>query len=204
MLTRLAKLDLRKQIYVLYFLRDFIKDPVGVGAISGSSEALARAMVDSLQIAPGDPVIELGPGTGAFTEQIRMKTNVYLGIERSPRFTRILYKRFPDLRFVNGLAEDGFEHYSLMGLPPPKAIVSGLPLAIWSPELQDSVIAALDSLMTPGCTFRTFQYAHSFAFPLAIRFRREMNARFGPFQRSRIVLRNLPPAFILTWSRDQD
>ena len=201
MLTRLARFDLSKQIVVFYFLRDFIKDPVAIGAISESSAALARAMVDNLPIAPGDPVVELGPGTGVFTRQIREKTHAYLGIERNCRFTQLLYKRFPDLTFVNGLAEDGFEHYSGMGLPPPKAIVCGLPLAIWSHELQDSIIDELDSLMTPGCIFRTFQYAHSFGFPLAIRFRRKMNALLGPCQRSRIVLRNLPPAFILTWSR---
>jgi len=183
-------------------LKDFIKDPVGIGAISESSAALAREMIDDLPITPGDPVVELGPGTGVFTRQIHEKTGTYHGIERNPRFTRLLDQRFPDLTFVNGLAEDGFELYSGMGLPPPKVIVCGLPLAIWARDLQDCVIDEIDNLMTSGCIFRTFQYAHSFGFPLAIRFRRKMNALLGPCQRSRIVLRNLPPAFILTWFRE--
>jgi phospholipid N-methyltransferase len=183
------------------FLRDFLKDPVSIGAISQSSNTLARAMISNLVIEPGDCVVELGPGTGVFTRQIREKTNAYLGIERNPRFTQLLDRRFPELNFVNGRAEDGLYHYEEIGLPPPKVIVCGLPLAIWSAELQDPIINVVDSLMTPGCIFRTFQYAHSFAFPLAIRFRSKMNVLCGRCRRSPLVLRNLPPAFILTWSR---
>ncbi len=185
----------------LIFLKDFIKDPKGIGAISESSSVLAKAMIGNLGIRPGDSVVELGPGTGVFTEHIREKTDVYLGIERNPRFARILDSRFPDLNFVNGLAEDGYQHYRRIGLPPPRVIVCGLPLAIWSSQLQDPILHSLDRLMTTGSTFRTFQYAHSFAFPQAVRFRQKMNALFEPCQEVRLVMRNLPPAFILTWCR---
>ncbi|NIR52804.1 hypothetical protein GWO43_29695 [candidate division KSB1 bacterium] len=202
MITRLERTNFEKQIRFFIFLKDFIKDPVRIGAISESSAVLANAMINNLMIDSGDSVVELGPGTGVFTRQIRKKTNVYLGIERNPRFTQILKRRFPSLNFVNGLAEDGFEHHKETGLPPPKAIVCGLPLAIWPNDLQDPIISVLDDLMKPGCIFRTFQYAHSFILPPAIRFRRKMNELFGPCHRSRVILRNLPPAFILTWCRE--
>jgi len=202
MISRLVKYDLSKQSNFFVFLKDFIRDPIRIGAISESSNTMARAMVDNLIINPGDPVMELGPGTGAFTQQIYKKTNVYLGIERNQRFIQILDRRFPDLHFVNGLAEDGYHHYQEKGLPPPKVIICGLPLSIWSDELQDAVIDVLKNLMKVDCIFRTFQYAHSFAFPSAIRFRRRMDALYGPHHRSQLVLRNVPPAFILTWYQE--
>lgn len=203
MISRLSRINLDRHLAFFLFLRDFLKDPVAIGAISESSKAMARAMMEDLKINFGDPVMEFGPGTGVFTKKIREKTNIYLGIERNLRFTQLLDRRFPDMKFVNGLAEDGFSHYKATGLPPPKVIICGLPLAIWVDELQDAIIENLENLMTPGCVFRTFQYAHSFAFPLAIRFRHKMNLLCGQYERSPIVLRNLPPAFILTWQRVQ-
>ena len=201
MISRLTRSNAKKQIAFLLFLRDFIKDPIRIGAISESSIVLAKAMVNNLGIEPEDSVVEFGPGTGAFTKQIHKRTNRYLGIERHSGFTEILNRRFPDLNFVNGLAEDGFHHYQRTELPLPKVIICGLPLAIWPDELQDPIIETLDKLMTTGCTFRIYQYAHSFLFPPAIRFRQKMDDLLGPYHRSRVVLRNLPPAFILTWSR---
>lgn len=201
MISRLLKTSLEKKTASFVFLKDFIKDPLKIGAIWESSDAMARAMIDDLAIGPEDAVMELGPGTGVFTRQIREKTKIYVGIEQSPEFTRILDRRFPDLNFINGLAEDGFDHYQELGFPPPKVIISGLPLAIWPNEQQDAIVKVLDNLMEPGCIFRTFLYVHSYVFSPAIRFRRKMNALCGPYYRSPIVLRNLPPAFILTWQR---
>ena len=201
MISRLLKTTIEKKETSFIFLKDFIKAPQKIGAIWQSSGAMARAIIADLMIGPEDAVVELGPGTGVFTRQIREKTRIYLGIEQNLTFTRILNRRFPDLNFINGLAEDGFHHYQELGFPSPRVIISGLPLAIWPGEQQDAVIEALDSLMEPGCIFRTFQYAHSYVFPPAIRFRRRMNALFGTHQRSPLVLRNLPPAFILTWRR---
>jgi len=197
----MMNINLQKSLPFFIFLRAFMKDPIRVGAISPSSNVLARAMINNIAIDPEDSVVELGPGTGAFTQQICEKTKVYLGIERNPRFTQILNRRFPDLNFVNGLAENGYHHHKEIGLPPPKLVVCSLPVTMWSNELQDPIIDVLDNLMNPGCILRSFQYVHSFVTPPAIRFRREMNMLLGPCQRSCVVLRNLPPAFILTWRR---
>jgi hypothetical protein len=56
-------------------------------------------------------------------------------------------------------------------------------------------------MMKPGTVFRTFQYLHSWPLPAAIRFRNKMNRRFGPCRISRPIMRNLPPALVLSWSR---
>ncbi len=41
-----------------------------MGAVASSSEKLAMAMVKGLKLNPDELIIELGPGTGAFTQQI--------------------------------------------------------------------------------------------------------------------------------------
>ncbi len=203
MISRLQNINLKERISFPVFFRDFISAPVKIGAITQSSNVLAKAMIDNLALNPRATVIELGPGTGVLTEQIYEKTNNYLGIEQSPRFTQFLNRRFPELDFVNGLAEDGVYHYKNNGMSPPDVIICSLPLAGWSTETQDLILNTLDSLMQPGGIFRMFQYAHSYFFPGAIQFRRNMSALFGPHRRSSVVLWNLPPAFVLTWQRDQ-
>ncbi|MEX0742069.1 MAG: hypothetical protein WD079_04670, partial [Phycisphaeraceae bacterium] len=55
--------------------------------------------------------------------------------------------------------------------------------------------------LLPGTEFRTFQYVHAWMLPAAVQFRRRMTRRFGPPRVSRPVLRNLPPAVVLTWGR---
>ena len=186
---------------IFLFMKDFVIDPIKIGAIFPSSTRLAKAMLNNLRIEEGDAVVELGPGTGAFTSMISKKTSVYLGIEQNFRFSKLLHQRFPELLFIHGLAEECHLHYPKVGFPLPKVIICGLPVSLWSEKMQESLLEVLEELMDQNCIFRMFQYAHSFIIPSAFRFRKKMKARFGPYTRSPVVLGNLPPAFILTWKR---
>jgi phospholipid N-methyltransferase len=56
-------------------------------------------------------------------------------------------------------------------------------------------------LLKPGGTFTAFQYVHAYALPPAIAFRQDLSARFGGAPSRRLVLRNIPPAFVLRWTR---
>ncbi|MBK9153261.1 MAG: hypothetical protein IPM25_03415 [Chloracidobacterium sp.] len=52
-----------------------------------------------------------------------------------------------------------------------------------------------------NCTFRTFQYAHGYYFPSAIKLREFMRKRFGKSQKKPLIVKsNVPPAYTLTWS----
>ncbi|MDX1433648.1 MAG: rRNA adenine N-6-methyltransferase family protein [Gammaproteobacteria bacterium] len=188
----------------MHFLKAFLNDPGAIGAISPSSQVLALAMVDDLDLQPGCGVLELGPGTGAFTAEIRSRLTSpddYVGVERDPGFARVLRERFPDLRIVNGLAEDIGDYYERNALSPPKAILCGLPLSIQRRDSLDSIVAVADELMSAGSEFRTFFYLPALPLPPAIYFRRRMNAVFGEHRPGRVVMRNLPPATVLAWRR---
>jgi phospholipid N-methyltransferase len=188
----------------LTFIRAFLRSPARTGAVWPSSASLARAMVAGLSLAGDETVVEFGPGTGPFTRElarIAPSGACYLGIERNTEFVRVLRQKFPGLSFVEGSAEDACRYVAQAGRPRVKAVVCGLPFASLPPSVQDRIVATLDALVGNGAEFRTFQYVHAYGLPTAIRFRRRMSAVFGPCRRQALVFRNLPPAFVLRWSR---
>ena len=186
------------------FLGGLLRNPKHIGAIAPSSEKLAMAMVKDLKLHQGELLIELGPGTGAFTKQISKiipEGASYLGIERDPKFVRLLQKKYPDLTFVNGNAENLYDLRNGFSSMKTRVIISGLPFSIQVGEVRDNIIDGIDKLMTDGSIFRTMQYLHAYPIPSAKKFRRKMDEIFGDFHRSKVIIPNLPPAFVLTWKR---
>ena len=186
----------------LRFLGAAVRNPAAVGAIAPSSAVLAEAMLADLNICDGHAVLELGPGTGPITRAIsrRLKDpSHYLGIDRDQQFVTLLSQKFPALRFVQGSAERSLDHLREAGLERVAAVISGIPFASLPPVVQDGIINCLEQLIAQGAVFRTFQYVHAWPLPTAVRFRRRMAERFGPACVTGPVLRNLPPAFVLSW-----
>ncbi|MDH3585105.1 MAG: methyltransferase domain-containing protein, partial [Phycisphaerae bacterium] len=184
------------------FLMTAIRKPISVGAVAPSSRRLGRAMIRDIDLSNGQAILELGPGTGPFTRVIRdhlTDPSRYLGIERDPGFVRHLQRRFSDLRFCRGSAEDALAHLEQAGIDNVGAIICGLPFATLPTKVQDGVIDALRQLMKPGVVFRTFQYAHAWPMPSAARFRHRMNGYFGRCEVTGPVMRNVPPAVVLGW-----
>ena len=52
------------------FLRSWIEKPLHMGAVMPSGRILARTMAQYVYIRSTDPVVELGPGTGAITNSL--------------------------------------------------------------------------------------------------------------------------------------
>ena len=47
--------------------------------------------------------------------------------------------------------------------------------------------------------FRMYQYAHGYYSPSAIKLRDFMRKRYGRSRRSPLIVKNIPPAYTLTW-----
>jgi phospholipid N-methyltransferase len=189
---------------MLRFLGRFLRNPAGIGAVAPSSRFLARRMVEGLRIAPGELLVELGPGTGALTASARTilpSPRSYLGIERDERFVTMLHGKYPDLHVHHGLAQDLGTLLRERGNPRVQVVLSGLPFASMSARDQEDITHAIHGALVPGGVFVTFQYVLFFTFPVARRFRQHTDALFGSHVRSRPVMRNLPPAFVLSWVR---
>lgn len=185
-------------------LGHFLRHPGTVGTVAPSSAWLAREMVGALE--PGRPqvVVELGPGTGAFTEAILDRLHPgdrLLAVELEPAFVSQLRDRFPSLDCACASATELVELARTRNFQAVDHIVSGLPFASLPAETSRQVLDAIQRVLRPGGTFTTFQYLHAYALPRAAAFRRDVDARLGGPPSRSTVFRNLPPAFVLRWRR---
>jgi phospholipid N-methyltransferase len=188
----------------LQFLSAVLRSPRRIGAVLPSSRYLADALVGDLDINSGELVVEFGPGTGPMTAVIQRRlptTAKYLGIERDRGFSDLLSQRFPAFSFHCGSADELVEILADRQLPRPRRIISGLPFASLPTSTQDGIIQGLDQTLAADGEFRTFQYLHAYWMPAARRFRSTMARHFPRFRRSRVVMRNVPPAYVLSYRR---
>lgn len=190
--------------HVLIFTR-FLRNPRTVGAVAPSSRALARAMVELLPSDRPVRLVELGPGTGALTGALAdhlAPDSRFLAIELEPAFVRKIRQRWHNVDVVCASAERLEELVADRGLHPVDHIVSGLPFASLPKDMTRQILDGIEHTLRPGGTFTTFQYIYAYAWARpAAAFRGEMTERMGGPPAKRLVWRNLPPAFALTWTR---
>lgn len=182
----------------------FLRHPRTVGALSASSRTLARAMAANVTPNGTQSVVELGPGTGALTGAILGRlgpSGRFFAIEIVPEFVREFRQRLPAAECICGSAADLHALAADRDMAPVDHIVSGLPFATLPVETTRKVLDAVEMTLRPGGTFTTFQYAPSYNMRTASTFRREMSQRLGAQPRRRFILRNAPPAFVLSWRR---
>lgn len=182
----------------------FLRNPRTVGAVSASSRALAEIMVTEIPRDRPVRVVELGPGTGPFTraivERVAPSSRV-LAIDIEPTFVSQVRQRWPTVDCVCASAVDLERLVAERGLWPVDHIVSGLPFASLPVEETRRILDGIEATLRPGGTFTTFQYLHGYGLVTGRTFRREMSARMGGLPHRRLVLKNFPLAFALTWTR---
>lgn len=186
----------------LLMLGRFMRSPRTVGAIAPSSRALAEELVKGLDLSGPTNIVELGPGTGVVTRAIaeHLGPDAHaLAIDIEPAFVAAIAKRFPRVEAVCGSAADLPALLRARGMFPAAHVISGLPFASLSADITTAILDAVTTSLQPGGTFTTFQYLNGYPTPLARSFRRAMSERMGGKPSRRVVWRNLPPAFVLTW-----
>ncbi|MGI8494345.1 MAG: class I SAM-dependent methyltransferase [Pyrinomonadaceae bacterium] len=186
----------------IHFLQAFLKNPLHVGAITPSSPELALQMIEDIRPNDEDVVLELGVGTGSFTKLINHivpDDNSYLGVEISRDFIKSLKKEYPALKFVCGNAVKLQKLHEKSGLGKVSYIISGIPFVTLPNDVGDEILYEISKFMERGCMFRTFQYAHGYYMPSAVKLRKFMRARYGRARKSQLIMKNVPPAYSLTW-----
>lgn len=186
----------------IQFLQAFFKNPLKVGAIAPSSSELAQKMIDGFEPNKDSIILELGVGTGAITKFVQESVpngESYLGIELDKNLVRSLNRKFPNLKIIRGNACKSFSLHKRTGLGDVKYIVSCLPFVSIPNEVGKNILLEIDKFMEQGCVFRTFQYAHGYYLPSAIKLREHMRNRYGISEKSPLIVKNVPPAFTLTW-----
>ncbi|MGC2236608.1 MAG: methyltransferase domain-containing protein [Pyrinomonadaceae bacterium] len=186
----------------IQFLQAFIKNPLKVGAITPSSPELASKMIEGIIPSADNVVLELGVGTGAITkflQEIVPDEKSYLGIELDGNLVKSLRTKFPDMKIVRGNACDLEKIHQKSGVGKVSSIICCLPFVSLPNEVGEKILSEIDKFMQQGCMFRTFQYAHGYYMPSAIKLREYMRKRYGKSKRSKLIVKNVPPAYTLTW-----
>ncbi|GAA4907922.1 phospholipid N-methyltransferase [Stackebrandtia albiflava] len=187
------------------FLWSWLRSPGKTGAVLPSSSYLAAAMSEVLTGYEKPTVAELGPGTGALTAGIQQRlagNGRHVAVELNGEFAERLALRFPQVEVVNDSAADLVRLLTERGVGKVDAVVSGLPFAAFPVGLQTAVLDAVAAAVCPdGGVFTTFNYVGAYSMPAAKRFRALLAERFAEITISRPVMRNLPPAHVLTARR---
>lgn len=187
----------------IQFLQAFLKSPLKTGAITPSSPELAQAMAENLEPHSENIIIELGVGTGSLTKPLQElveNDKSYLGVEINANFVRALRREFSNLKFVCGDATRLTEIHKKSNLGKVGCILSGIPFVSLPNEVGDEILFEVSRFMDAGnCMFRTFQYAHGYYMPSALKLRSFMRQRYGRAEKSELIMKNVPPAYTLTW-----
>lgn len=190
----------------LRFFSAFLREPFKVGAFWPSSPELAEKIVGGCDLRSRSTVVELGPGTGAFTslilERLRRQAQ-FFALELSPINVRELQRRFPRLDVYADSAERLPEYLERRDAQKADCIISGLAWGNMLPATQNKIFDAVLSSLAPGGLFTTFAYVHARWLPTSLRFRQRLYRHFSRIEVTPIVWRNLPPAFVYRCWRDQ-
>jgi phosphatidylethanolamine/phosphatidyl-N-methylethanolamine N-methyltransferase len=184
----------------LLFLGQMARRWRTMGAIAPSGGPLARTIARKVgDLADGQVVIELGPGTGVITRALveRFPRNPILAVEVNEPFIAPLRKEFPSVTVIQGCASQLEAHLGQHGLTPDNvgAVVSGLPLLSLPGDLPKQILASVASVLRPGRPYIQFTYSE----------RAWRRFEVGGFERlpSKRVWLNVPPAFVLHFVRSE-
>lgn len=191
------------------FLREFVKAPHVVAAITPSSPQLAKRMITGLDFSKSKVVVEFGPGTGTFTKAVLKSlppkwlaseggNGRFIAIEFNEALANILREQYPQITTHHDNAAHLLEILSAEGIPAGSVdtVVSGLGWPSFDDALRTQILEATFAALRPGGEFRTFGYHVGLLMRGAWHFRSEVRRLFKEVHISRVVWRNAPPAFV--------
>lgn len=175
------------------FLIQYIMHPRTTGAILPSSKRLSKKMIKEINFDKCNCIIELGPGTGVFTEEILKRRNVntkVILIEYNREFYKLLKSKYDNIEnvyIINDSAENIDCYIKKYSIGKVDYIVSGLPFASLPNDMSEAILDKSKSILGDKGSFITFQYT---------RFKKELiNKYFKDIKINREIL-NIPPAYV--------
>jgi phospholipid N-methyltransferase len=167
-------------------------------------------MAEPLRHMKAGVVVELGAGTGVITRallDLLPKNAKLIVFEINKKFYRYLRRNFhdPRLLLINDSAETLGRHLAQLGLKRVDAMVSSLSFGLMPPRQRQAILKSLFSCLDTRSVFLQYHYLPARfvnAFPQrrrnghgSLNVPRMLHQRFATVE-SRIVWRNLPPAFV--------
>ncbi|MCC8981280.1 class I SAM-dependent methyltransferase [Bradyrhizobium acaciae] len=182
---------------ILPFFRAWVRNPLRVAAVAPSGPAVASLMTQEITADTG-PVIELGPGTGVFTDALLrrgVRQRDLTLVEFGSEFIPLLQGRFPGAR-VLWMDAAWLKRERLFEGAPVGAVVSGLGLLIMPPEKVTTILDGAFGYLRADGAFYQITYGPRCPVADVILDRLDLQATcIGQ------TFRNLPPASVYRISR---
>lgn len=141
------------------FFRAWLANPLRVAALTPSGPPLARLITSEIGVSQA-PILELGPGTGVFTQALidrGIDERDLILVEFDETFVTLLKKRFPRANIVHASAArlSGLRLFSGV---KAGAVVSGLGLLSMSTRTVFAILAGAFAGLGPSGAFYQFTY----------------------------------------------
>lgn len=174
------------------FLREWLLNPAATAAVAPSGRALTSLITRGIHGGTG-PVLELGPGTGVFTQGLVTRGAAECDltlVERNPAFARLLEQRYPKATIL------GIDAADLANAPDRGgrrfgAAICGLGLRAMDARQVEAIMRAVFTRMRPDASLYLFTYGRKCSVPDAVLMRLGLVA-----ERVGTTLRNVPPASV--------
>ena len=145
----------------LTYLRSILSDK-DVATVAPTSAATVKKVCSRMNLASADYVVEFGPGTGVFTEQILAslpQDGKLIAIEKNEHLAQRLTEKISDPRLVviHESAENICAIANQLGITKVDYVVSGIPLTFFTPELKSKIIREVRTLLKPEGKFIIYQ-----------------------------------------------
>lgn len=180
------------------FLSQFIQHPRSIGAIIPSSPMLASAMIQRIDFDNVNCIVELGPGTGIFTEELikrKKKNTPLILIEINERFAKTLHDQYqnePNVHVIHGSAENVQQYVQELNITEVDVVISGLPFSSLPNKISSLILLHVQKTLSKNGLFVTFQYSQ---------IKKIFLGNFFSDIVTHKVWLNLPPAYVYTCKR---
>ena len=184
---------------LLDFTKQTMRTPASIGAIAPSSRSVAKSVVALANLNKAKTVVELGSGTGVFTEQIIDNLGVdttFFALELNQVFVQATKTRCPQVQVYHDTAQSIRQYLNKHDVDQCDCIVSSLPWTMFEPIDQDILLEMLSSVLAPGGCFVSIVYLGAKTRRRGRHFIRSLPKHFHTVYKTKTVWRNIPPTQI--------
>ena len=181
------------------FLVQFVRKPDVFGAVAPSSQSLAKKMIEWIDFDKVDVVIEYGPGSGTITRELlkRLKPGTtFFAIEVNESMVENFRNNVPEATVYQDSVINVRKYLEKHNKKHADVIISGLPWATFSTQLQNEILGKTLEALADGGWFATYAYLQGILLPAGKRFRNKLYQDFTTVRQSPVAWLNLPPALV--------